>query len=577
MTRIYFADKVDDYLGTGKKKAAKGIMKLDRIFKKRSTSSQEGKIEKTSDPQIKGEKKKVNADQSWGSSMRGLFNLIAWVSQHGVYRIFNHQPFELLNGWGHLFGMAFLGKVKGVRRKISASIQALYPHWDRKQVKKYTDASIKYMGAMFLDFMFRLPRTCDFPDEKFKDSPFFEYEGLERLDAAIAKGKGVIVTMLHMGEFFHSMAALFQHPKHYYCGGVAAVSNLVLYRMNNRKHFDQLHIFASTDFEKISGVLERFLKHNGILAMAHDYASPKQLRVPMIYGKFPYLVNVPQSYISLQRKTGAEILPCIAYPNDVLGKSRIVFLDNKSIMDVIQRNADASKREFHGRVSTELNRINYPIIRQYAHNWEEIMNLATVRLADKVQFPANITMEGFCQGIFDKMRAVLENTFEPERDDKVILTGIQKYADAVMGSLKQKNAALRPHKTKINLSLMDSISELQKLTGVAIKELNQKGELEACQSLRQLNLFLEQHANVKQCYHEILLEEKIDLSLTARLWEKVHGVVDKFWEYEEDLKEKLIAYEEIMANKMRALKNELKQKVLIAVETVKKEYSQVIN
>jgi len=422
------------------------------------------------------------ASESWGTSMGPVFKVINWIGRKRIYKPIRFVPFSLLNGLGHLVGRFGFGTSKSVQRKMKASFNALYPGISGKRLHKLIDAATKYMAMLFLDIMFRFPLTGDISIKR-----FYKYKHTERLDEALQQGKGVIIPILHIGQFLHSPNMMVQYPyKKLKIGFVISISNMVMYENANRKHFDNLYAFASTKFSLISDKLESHLRGNNLFLTYHDYSTTKQLRTPFIHGKFPYLIHSTQSYIALHKKTGAVILPAISHPDGVFGKTKLEFLDNSSIMEISKKYWKESTEEFHGRLSTELNRVMYPYIRKYAHVWEEIMRLSVMRCADKVEFPKNCTIHNFLEKIQQKMLSVLDGSYEPDRPDNQLKILISDYFPPIIKKkkkpdniLQKSDIILRPHKTFIDLSLMNGISELLKLCSVAQKELKLKGELQS--------------------------------------------------------------------------------------------------
>jgi lauroyl/myristoyl acyltransferase len=422
-------------------------------------------------------------EQSWGDTMGSIFKFIKWIGRHRIYRMNKIGPINILNGWGHLVGYLFFGRSHRVQKRIRRSIRALFPHASEKWIKKVSMANAKYMGMLLLDIIFRLPQTCDFKEGQYV--PFFTYENFEALDRAFSRGKGVIIPSLHIGEHFHS-PAIFLHPKKYQMSSIVSIKNLPMYEFNNRPHFDNLNLYASTSFSKISSYLQKDLKDNRMLLVYHDYSSKKQLRTPFIHKKFPYLIHTPQSYIRLHQLTGAEILPLITVPDKVFGKSILRFIDNSSIMEISKKYWNSPKKEFHGRLSTEINRVMYPYVRKYAHQWEELMRFSRLRAGDKLQLPINCDMHTFLQLSQEKMESIIEGSFEPDRKDTKILAIIAQNFKIIRTALKNPKTILRPHKTFIELSLMDAIAEITKISLVCTAELRKKGEHEAATGLSQL-------------------------------------------------------------------------------------------
>ncbi len=415
------------------------------------------------------------SDQSWGTTMGPVFKIIAWIGRYHVYRPIRIFPFSILNGFGHFIGKIAFGSSKSVQRKMRASFTALFPGISEKRLHKLIDAATKYMAMLFLDITLRFPFTGTLSYEL-----FYKFQHLERLEEAFKKGKGVIIPILHIGQFMHSPNMLIQaHHLNKKIAFVVSISNLPMYDMANSPSYSSAYIFASTKFSKISPKIESILKDNNVFVAYHDYSTVSQLRVPFIHGKFPYLIHTPQSYISLHKRTGAEILPAISHPDGVFGKTKLEFLDNTSIMETSKKYWNDSKEEFHGCLSTEINRVLYPYIRKYAHMWEEIMRLAVYRCADKVEFSKNCTIHNFLKELQQKMLGVLDGSYEPDRPDNQLKILIIEYFPPIINSLQNPDNILRPHKTFIDLSLMCGISELIKLCSVAQKELKLKGELQS--------------------------------------------------------------------------------------------------
>ncbi|MCP4760963.1 MAG: hypothetical protein GY870_04215 [archaeon] len=424
---------------------------------------------------------------SWGIIMKSFFDFGNFIGRYKIWRLFNWLPASTITIFGLLFGRIILG-LGPFKNKIRASLQAIIPEVSEKRLKILTNASLTYYGVIFLELMFRLGAAVEFPLNK-----FHEFRNFHLLDQALEKGKGVILIQAHIGQFFHVLSGISQigtyldpnrekeRPYIYKMGAVGQINNLNLFIYDNRSHLTNLTIFPSTEFNMISLPMEKLLQKNGILLMLHDYSNKGQLRVPFIQNKFPYLIHTPQSYISLHRKTGAVILPIFIYPNGRIGKTTIEFLPGFSerIMEVSKKYWNAPKKEFHGQVSTKINEIFYSYVIKYAHIWEELNVLASRRLADKIRFKAGITLVMFLNQIHDKMIYIIENSFEPGRNDKLLIKIIQNSFSEVIPIINKPDEILRKHKTKINLSQMNASSEILKLFSVVIKELKLKEEFDS--------------------------------------------------------------------------------------------------
>ncbi|WP_371805046.1 LpxL/LpxP family acyltransferase [Candidatus Lokiarchaeum ossiferum] len=425
---------------------------------------------KTKKEKVKGIRDKKEG-QSWGDSLGPAYSFLRFYITKGIYRMFLYTPLHFFNSIGHFIGHFILGTSRKVKRRTKAGLRALHPNYSEKSIRKLCDASSKYMGSLMMDIFFNFPLIVHRNGRKNISLKHFE-----RFEAAIAQGKGVIITTPHVGQFFHANFGLVCHPNHYKVSTIGSIKNIPMYEYNNRERYDNFYIYGSTSFSFLAPHLTRDLKNNHSIVVYHDYASSSQLRAPCLHGKLPYLIHTPQSFISLHKKTGAVILPAICHPNGPIGRTTLEFLDNTAIMQASKDYMDKPDKEFHGHVSTEINKVVYNQVRRYAHIWEEIMKFTERRVADKINFPPNHTMKQFLEDVLQKMHSILDKSFEPDRKDAQLHAVIDEIAPKIVVSLQNPDRILRPHKTFIDLSLMDGVSELLKLCSASRKELVAKEE-----------------------------------------------------------------------------------------------------
>ncbi|MHA1610610.1 MAG: hypothetical protein ACTSYU_01040, partial [Promethearchaeota archaeon] len=216
----------------------------------------------------------------------------------------------------------------------------------------------------------------------------------------------------------------------------------------------------------------------------HDYSSKTQLKTPFIAGKLPFLISTPQSYIRLHKLTGAPILPLITVPDKIFGRSKLFFVDNSTIMDTSRKYWDAPKEEFHGQVSTEINKVMFPWVRKYGPWWEELMRLAGLRSKDELKFESNCNFQSMISTIQEKMQHIIENSWEPGRKSADLKKWITDKWQPILKALKDPEKIVRSHKTLVKLSIMTSREELEKLSLVAAKELRTAEEFQALRALK---------------------------------------------------------------------------------------------
>ncbi|MHA1729803.1 MAG: lysophospholipid acyltransferase family protein [Promethearchaeota archaeon] len=420
---------------------------------------------------------------SWGKQLNPVFKLTAWINRTGVYKIWKILPNINIKIYGRLFGTFFLHVFQRAYLSIIPALRAIFPEKSEKRIKRLYKASIAFLGQFLLHTMFITPRIGN----KFSKKHVI-FKNLEIIDKALEKGKGVIIPSLHISNFIEGfLGALVVHDKRYSVAAVASQTNMNLFNeILKRPEFAIAIPIRSIEFANVKEKLLEQLKQNRIVAIMFDYTRQTQFRVPFCHGKYPYLQHTPQSVASLHRATGAPIIPAITHTNGSIAYTFIEFLDNKSIMEVSRRYKDASKKEFYGRISTEINKKLNPYLRVYAHLWEEIMNFVPYRIADWVRFEEGIKVIEFLTQIKNKMQTILEYSFEPDRKDEKLLQIINESYPDILETLKNPQEILRQRKTKINLSKMDAVSEILKLCYVSIKELKMKNEPNATDLVRKM-------------------------------------------------------------------------------------------
>jgi processive 1,2-diacylglycerol beta-glucosyltransferase len=137
---------------------------------------------------------------------------------------------------------------------------------------------------------------------------FVKFEGIEYLDDAINKGRGVLLVSTHMGSW--EMAGAVLAIKGYPIGGVVwDVGN----RMVAKMFYDlrSSHGVVTVKSSSIKDILES-LKKNKILGIMLDiYGGNKGIQ----YKSWGYDLRLPRGPIVISQKTGAEILICVTLRN----------------------------------------------------------------------------------------------------------------------------------------------------------------------------------------------------------------------------------------------------------------------
>lgn len=404
-------------------------------------------------------KSAINAGTNWAESVGYVFWFLKKWIRYRMYLLVRWIPLAIQEGIAGVLGQLFLGFSRKNRAKVQQSFSALYKHsLSINQLKRLYWAHCSYMGKLVIDFMNGLPLRVD------QDvSEFITFKHLDRLDKALEQGKGAIIPCLHLGQFAHLLYALAKHPTRYTIASIFFAPNIVTYEFTNRRWATNTFLYSSTKYSRVAPYLQAHLAQNNLVVLFQDFGTKRQMRVPFCQGIYPYLIHTPQSVVKLHRDTGAPIIPCINTPAGVIGKTSLNFLDNSSLMKISQKYQTTSKREYHGRMSTELNRLMTPSLRKFSHVWEEITDFATTRIADQLIIPRKTSLQDLIILIEEKSHQILEESYEPGRDDASIHKILQEIFLEIRSSLVSPETILIHASETINLSQMNSLTEIQTL------------------------------------------------------------------------------------------------------------------
>lgn len=84
---------------------------------------------------------------------------------------------------------------KSERALVSGNLRAIFPSSDKKTIRRYTRNAFINFGKYLTDFLSFQKLDRKFVDENIK------IEGLENIDNALSKGKGLIIASAHLGSW----------------------------------------------------------------------------------------------------------------------------------------------------------------------------------------------------------------------------------------------------------------------------------------------------------------------------------------------------------------------------------------
>lgn len=429
-------------------------------------------------------KTKSGGNPSWGKGIGTLFLVVNFIQHYRIYRIFQFLPKLVPLTLGRLLGVGMNGKNRVLKKKITATILTFFPNMPPNRVKKVVNASIIHMGQMLIDLMFLFPNITPSNIDT-----FLSYSNLERLDKALAIGKGVLLPTVHVGNFFNIVAALVGHSKKYPLVVIANMGNQKVFEeLIAKYHLKHLYMIGRDDFPKLEQKLITHLNANHCILIMYDMGKKSQLRTPFCLDKYRFLVHTPQSIFALHRKTGAPILPVVAKPKNSVIYHDIIFCDPSPLEQISQRFSSQNivntqntflKKQFYGELATKLNQMLFPYLAAYPHVWEEVHNFTVSRSGDEIYFPINITLQSFISQCHSKLLWILENSYEPNRNDELIKQILNVDFPRMYNAIREPNRVLFNHKTRIRLNNLSGLQSFQKLSRILQNMMKKCAEIDA--------------------------------------------------------------------------------------------------
>ncbi|OQX53331.1 MAG: hypothetical protein B5M48_03570 [Candidatus Omnitrophica bacterium 4484_213] len=199
----------------------------------------------------------------------------------------------------------WLGKIQGRlayflsshHRQLAYANIRFFLGKDRKEALRIVRGLFENLGVS-LSEIFRFFRL-----NKQNIDSYVDFEGLKNLDAALSKGKGVILLTAHLGNWEISSVAL----------SLKGYSMKVIARQQKNKRVDELLNFyrQSSGIKVIKrgmalrGVIQG-LKNNEIVGILGDQGGKNKEVCVRFFGRYIFL---PSGFLDIALKTGATVLP----------------------------------------------------------------------------------------------------------------------------------------------------------------------------------------------------------------------------------------------------------------------------
>lgn len=376
-----------------------------------------------------------------------IFRLSNFIHKYKINRHFERFPFL-----GFKILSIFIGiehAIKG-HKQLSKTWQFFYPKKE-KMYRHWTNLFVRYNIELWLDTTFYLPLRNATNEEYFNP-----IEGFENLKKAILKKKGVLVPTIHIGEFYHTLFSLF-HKEITIDGKKQKIPLVVLGSKENDflfkeqlKSIKNLKVILTDDFKSLKKTVEHYLKKNFTVFLIQDYYFPNQLRAPFFYNSKKsknsnnnnnsnFLIPCPQMITHFHLNLGCPIIPVIAIPKHNLKHSLIKFLpeicpqtmDISKVNEILKneiikfRNNALTKKQRYGLISLLINRELYPYVFKYPYLWQEAF-LFFDRTKFRIEFKDVDSHYEMFSILVNRLSQFIDKTYEPGRNDNIILQEIQK-------------------------------------------------------------------------------------------------------------------------------------------------------
>ena len=380
-----------------------------------------------------------------------VFSFSHFIQKYRINRYFQYVPFRIFKALSILIGHQ---QAENGHSTVLKTWKFLFPKriLEKVNLKRWTNSYIQYNIELWFDTTFYLSVRNS------KNNDFFNpIVGFKHLEKALRQKKGVLVPIIHFGEFLHTLYSLFHRkiiidnePQKILVLGLASKENEYLLR-ESKKIIDNFKIIITNDFSELKVILKEYLKQNYVIFLAHDYFSKNQLRTPFIYNtrRYNFSIPSPQMISHLHQISGAPIIPVVALPRHNLKHSLVKFLPeiNPMTMKITSesitlqkeilnfRRGNLTKKQKYGLISLLINRELYPNLLEHPFLWQ-----GAFLFFERTQFriPLN-NIQSYSQllkEILPKLDLFVKSTYEPGRNDNKILQILEEI-DMELKNIKQ--------------------------------------------------------------------------------------------------------------------------------------------
>jgi Kdo2-lipid IVA lauroyltransferase/acyltransferase len=245
------------------------------------------------------------SDRFWNVKFAALRYAVAWIG-YAWMRGVTHLPFSLQLSLGRGLGRAMRVLIPARRRVVARNLEVCFPEMPAAERERVLKAHFEALGISLIETGMGWFGAADAVRSRIR------IEGRENLEAALARGRGVILFSAHFTTFEFFWPALAPLCTRL-CGMYKAQRNPIMNRMMNRgrsRYYDTL--FSKDNLREML----RALRDNAVVWYASDqsYGGKSSALIPF-FGE-PAMTNTAISRIA--RASGATVLPyyCRRLPDE---------------------------------------------------------------------------------------------------------------------------------------------------------------------------------------------------------------------------------------------------------------------
>jgi KDO2-lipid IV(A) lauroyltransferase len=184
-----------------------------------------------------------------------------------------------------------------------------------------------------------------------------EITGLENLDKALQKGKGVVIFTAHIGNVEWGACRVAAE------GYNICVAGLHRPYEPNNKFFESRRLAKGVGVVYVNKSLLnifRILKNNGIIAIAADWDSQRTAHVHNFFGKKAY---IPSGPVEIAMKSGASLIPCCIYRKNKYNH----FMELEKPLEL---ETEGEKKELIDINTSKMAKVLQKYIKEHLDQWE---------------------------------------------------------------------------------------------------------------------------------------------------------------------------------------------------------------